>query len=456
MVIWGHEHDCLISPQEVPGKGYFISQPGSSVATSLAQGESLKKHVGILVIQDRDFSLIPIPLKTVRPFIFRDIVLAEEEEEHRLKLDSKPKVVKYLQKLVEDLIKKSNEEWDAEHADDSDETPRMLPLVRLRVEYTRPDGETGYEVGNPQRFGQDFLGKVANPKDLVQFHRRRKIGTRKPKNDIDLPEDNLIFDSQGRVTNSEKIQVSALVNQYLEAQSLSVLAENGMQEAVTLFVEKDDKDAIKDFYNDALKASQARIKESDAQFMDQGGRRRDKAPESEDEEIREQLARAKENYAVEWEKNQDRELRTQRGKEKSKSTRHRRRNDDDSDESDFGRMSNEERIPEPDDSDPQEPSDSEISVQMSVPKKKAPPKKSATSAPPKKAPPKRATTKPIAASSRSKTSRAQTQATLDFSSQVPVRGASSRSKASTSKKTQRTPSDSDESPPRRNVSRSRR
>lgn len=45
LVIWGHEHDCHIEAEEVPGKNYYISQPGSSIATSLAKGESLKKCV---------------------------------------------------------------------------------------------------------------------------------------------------------------------------------------------------------------------------------------------------------------------------------------------------------------------------------------------------------------------------------------------------------------------------
>lgn len=43
----------------------------------------------------------------------------------------------------------------------------------------------------------------------------------------------------------EKIKMSTLVHQYLSAQNLNVLAENGLQDAVTDFVEKDDRDAIK-------------------------------------------------------------------------------------------------------------------------------------------------------------------------------------------------------------------
>lgn len=43
LVVWGHEHDCRIIPEPVAGKPYYITQPGSSVATSLADGESLEK-----------------------------------------------------------------------------------------------------------------------------------------------------------------------------------------------------------------------------------------------------------------------------------------------------------------------------------------------------------------------------------------------------------------------------
>ena len=44
LVVWGHEHDCRIVPEPVAGKDYYITQPGSSVATSLADGEALEKY----------------------------------------------------------------------------------------------------------------------------------------------------------------------------------------------------------------------------------------------------------------------------------------------------------------------------------------------------------------------------------------------------------------------------
>ncbi|POW20493.1 hypothetical protein PSHT_03399 [Puccinia striiformis] len=440
-------HDCLIQPVEVPGKGYFITQPGSSVATSLAKGEAIKKwsrvyhhnpyiHVGILEVQDRDFSFVPIPLKTVRPFIFEDIVLAEDEEEKKLKLDDKPKIVKYLKSLVEELIKRAETEWDDEHQDDPDPPSMMLPLIRLRVEYTRPDGQTAYDVGNPQRFGQEFLGKVANPKDLVQFHRRRKIGLRKSKNDIDEPEQETLEGSQGKL--SEKVQVATLVHQYLEAQNLGVLAENGMQRAVTLFVEKDDKDAIKEFYHNALEATQAHVQGSKA---DLGGgsssNRQDRNPESEDEELLEELTKAKESYADEWEKNQKNELgRTNKGK--GKAARKVKRNDDDSDESDFGKMSDVQYVGGSDDDDVTwstirfryqyacsvAPSRKKHQLNRPPPLKKRQPK----SAAPKRATKSTATTTP----GRGKATASGSQTTLNFSQQKAptAAGASSNTQQS--------------------------
>ena len=47
LIVWGHEHDCIEEAGAVPvtGKRYYISQPGSSIATSLAKGESIPKSV---------------------------------------------------------------------------------------------------------------------------------------------------------------------------------------------------------------------------------------------------------------------------------------------------------------------------------------------------------------------------------------------------------------------------
>ena len=43
-ILWGHEHECLIDPQFNPQKEFYVTQPGSSVATSLSDGESKQKY----------------------------------------------------------------------------------------------------------------------------------------------------------------------------------------------------------------------------------------------------------------------------------------------------------------------------------------------------------------------------------------------------------------------------
>ena len=53
LVVWGHEHDCRIVPESVAGKKYYITQPGSSVATSLADGESIEKYAASLMLQHK-------------------------------------------------------------------------------------------------------------------------------------------------------------------------------------------------------------------------------------------------------------------------------------------------------------------------------------------------------------------------------------------------------------------
>ena len=44
LIIWGHEHECLIDPVYNAEQTFYVSQPGSSVATSLCQAETVQKY----------------------------------------------------------------------------------------------------------------------------------------------------------------------------------------------------------------------------------------------------------------------------------------------------------------------------------------------------------------------------------------------------------------------------
>lgn len=57
------------------------------------------RHVALLKIQGKDYQMEPIQLKTVRPFVYGDIIL-EEAREAGAKLDSKVAVNKFLKAKV--------------------------------------------------------------------------------------------------------------------------------------------------------------------------------------------------------------------------------------------------------------------------------------------------------------------------------------------------------------------
>ncbi|KAG2007050.1 double-strand break repair protein MRE11 [Coprinopsis cinerea AmutBmut pab1-1] len=260
LVVWGHEHDCRIIPEPVAGKNYYITQPGSSVATSLADGEAIEKHVALLEIKGKEFQLTPIPLRTVRPFVISEVVLEDAAEEEGLDVNDQMEITKYLKQKVNDLIDQAQALWEERNARSieagDEEIPPMLPLVRLKVDTTNVT-----QTSNPIRFGQEFQGRVANPRDLLVFHRSKKAGKRGAgKVDIDQPE--LSIDDPDLTVSEKlaKVRVKTLVREYLAAQELQLLGENGMSDAIQMFVEKDDIHAIQTHVNKSLKTMLKNIK----------------------------------------------------------------------------------------------------------------------------------------------------------------------------------------------------
>jgi len=253
MVVWGHEHECLIDPRYNPEMGFHVMQPGSSIATSLMPGEAVPKHVAIMSVTGKEFEIETIRLKSVRPFIMKEIVLAEEKEIKIKELwrvsDNRNKITTYLDKIVTALIEEAKKEWlelqeDREDGDDPPEIP--LPLVRLRVEYTAPQpGE--FNVENPQRFSSRFVDKVANSNDVVQFYRKKKTTTRTAKSRAEMPEDSVMAE----FTNNT-VKVDQLVREFLSAQTLQILPQNSFGDAVNQYVDKDDKHAMEHFVDESL------------------------------------------------------------------------------------------------------------------------------------------------------------------------------------------------------------
>lgn len=253
LVIWGHEHECKIDPRSNPETGFRVMQPGSSVATSLVQGEAVSKHVAILSVKGKDFSVETIRLKTVRPFVMKEIVLADNREMRDIAGDNenKSKITRFLMAKMDELIDEAKQSWhDAQQeagVDVDEETEPPLPLIRLRVEYTAPEGGN-FDIENPQRFSNRFVGKVANVNDVIQFHRKRTATARATKGLPDMPEESVMAQ-----LSIDSVKVEKLVQEFLTAQSLTILPQNSFSDAVGQFVDKDDKHAMEMFVQDSLK-----------------------------------------------------------------------------------------------------------------------------------------------------------------------------------------------------------
>ena len=106
LVFWGHEHECKIEPNQNVQHGFYVTQPGSSVATSLSEGETKQKHVGLLQIKGKDFKLSKIPLKTVRQFYMEDVVLSRTSLESN-DPDCARNVEIYCQEKVDSMLQRA-------------------------------------------------------------------------------------------------------------------------------------------------------------------------------------------------------------------------------------------------------------------------------------------------------------------------------------------------------------
>ncbi|KAM8977664.1 double-strand break repair protein MRE11 [Pelodytes ibericus] len=290
LVVWGHEHECKIAPTRNEQQLFYVSQPGSSVATSLSPGEAIKKHIGLLRIKGKKMNMQKIPLQTVRQFFIEDLVLADHDD---LFNPDNPKVTQDIENFCIEKIEAMLDIAERERLGNSRQPDK--PLIRLRVDYTG-----GFEPFNTLRFSQKFVDRTANPKDIIHFFRHKEQKDKKDSVPID-------FGSIDRkpASDSTTLRVEDLVKQYFETAEkkvqLSLLTERGMGEAVQEFVDKEEKDAIEELVKFQLEKTQRFLKErnidAEEEKIDEEVRKfretRKTNTNEEDEEVREAINRAK-------------------------------------------------------------------------------------------------------------------------------------------------------------------
>ena len=165
LAIWGHEHECT-GVRHIESTNVHILQPGSTVITSLVDGEQVAKKSWLLQINKELFNLQGIKLKTQRKFIYRSVALANTA----VRKDSKAQVENYLRQEIKSMLDTYDTEVAASMTVDEMRDPKFsflnLPQVRIRVDYSG-----GYSTTNLTHFSGEFKGKVANPSDFIYFYK---------------------------------------------------------------------------------------------------------------------------------------------------------------------------------------------------------------------------------------------------------------------------------------------
>ncbi|XP_016138668.1 double-strand break repair protein MRE11 isoform X1 [Sinocyclocheilus grahami] len=299
LVVWGHEHECKIAPVRNEQQLFYVTQPGSSVITSLSPGEAVKKHIGLLRVKGKKMNLQKIPLQTIRQFFIQDVTLSEHPD---LFSPEQPNVMLKVMDFCQEKVEEMLEEAERQRLGNS-LTPEK-PLIRLRVDYSG-----GFEVFNTMRFSQKFVDRVANPKDILHFIRHREAKD-------NIKEEGMDFEAILSHPTSEVLQlrVEDLVKEYFQKAEknvqLSLLTEQGMGKAVQEFVDKEEKDAIEELIKYQLEKTQRYLRE----------RRVEATEEKIDEEIR-QFRDSKRNTAEEDEEVQEAIIRAKAHRDRSDSVR---------------------------------------------------------------------------------------------------------------------------------------
>ena len=271
LVVWGHEHECLIEPQLFDGVS--VSQPGSSVTTSLVEAESGTKKICILELkpgkEKKDpphWRLLPVPLQTTRPYAFKNVSLAEQEDLMNEEDDGggqdQEAIENFLMITVNGMIKEAMQ--NAASGVKKLAQLNQLPLIRLRVDLTG-----GFQSVNVQKFGQKFVGKVANPSDMLLFHKsKKKKGGNKDEEDefnegmmkenINVEDEDEDLDDARAGPRQDQKRIERLIKERMD-KGLQILDIPNLMNSLDDMVNRDDNKAVKTLCESTMKHFQREL-----------------------------------------------------------------------------------------------------------------------------------------------------------------------------------------------------
>ncbi|XP_033322314.2 double-strand break repair protein MRE11 isoform X2 [Megalopta genalis] len=241
-IIWGHEHECRITPEFISERAYYISQPGSSVATSLCEGEARTKHIGLLSINGKSFKMKKLQLRTVRPFVFDNLILDHKTIQNDNNLLLSDSVYNFVDDYIENKIIPKAVEQLSNHPKQP-----VVPLIRLRIFHTKDE-----EVFDTIKLAQKYCEVVANPLEMILF-RKKSSSSKRSSSKFDDCSD--IYQNMADIFgDTEEDQrwsrtVEGELKKYFSLEEnknlLTVLTVDSLNEALTQFINKGDSDAFK-------------------------------------------------------------------------------------------------------------------------------------------------------------------------------------------------------------------
>ncbi|CAD26648.1 DOUBLE-STRAND BREAK DNA REPAIR PROTEIN (RAD32 HOMOLOG) [Encephalitozoon cuniculi GB-M1] len=228
LIVYGHEHESMVVKGDC-----LILQPGSTVRTSLCEGERHDKYAYILRIGE-ECTLEHVKLRSVRPLLL-DTLRIEERDNVEEKVENKIRGMIDLGRKKESLFNKEITAIDVDtkrfkcRGDSNEacgagpvckgyqlEEKTRIPLVKLKIELC------GDEVLDKHRFSAQFKGLVANPSDMLTISRK----TRRREEVETQP-------------MAERVEISQILRKILGNVEFGVLSRLGFSESLDEFVKGD-------------------------------------------------------------------------------------------------------------------------------------------------------------------------------------------------------------------------
>lgn len=204
LVVYGHEHESI----KINHRNFDVIQCGSTIRTSLCEGESMEKYVYILNLTVKN-SIKRIELKTIRPLVIESIKVTGESPEQQIN------------RRIESLLT----EVKAQHRNGNE----MLPLLRLRIDLS------GASDFSRQKVQEMVQSKIANPNDAIRIIRKAE-------------KEKLVHSSI-----IQTFEIKDIFKQLIDSFDLKALVQPKVMESLNDFVEKDIKEAFNVLVAESIK-----------------------------------------------------------------------------------------------------------------------------------------------------------------------------------------------------------